>query len=172
MHLAWNPHSLHDLRGLTLKTPTFQTSCTTLCLNLLPPKSNFRSRCSPAFSCLRNFEYTPTWYSICLECSTPTHTMAGWLLPIPEVWIKGDFFLITPSLLLHPPSSLSLFLSPMFVLFPWLPSSGTCMCLSPSALPGSGEGPGVWWSVLSTAVSSGPRMVPNTQKSRHDDLQN
>lgn len=85
-----------------------------------------------------------------------------------------DFSSSYPPFSPHPTIVTIIFsLSPTLVLFPVLfPCGNYFICLSPWALPGSGEGAGTWWTFLFCAVSSVPSITPNTQKSRYEDSLN
>lgn len=105
---------------------------------------------------------------------------AGWLLPVLQANLKinatssARLFLILSSFLPPPYDRHYYFLSQSHVSS--LPSAFPCgnyfICLSPWALPGSGEGAGTWWTFLFCAVSSVPSITPNTQKSRYEDSLN
>ena len=95
--------SHHHLLPLFPSIPFFQA------------KSFFRYLYRQALSCLKVYEQSPAWYSICMECCTPTQVMAGWLLSVFQDNLKinvtslARFFLILP-----PFSPTTLPLSPLF----------------------------------------------------------
>ena len=155
--------SQHHLLPLFPSIPFFQA------------KSFFRYLYRQALSCLKVYEQSPAWYSICMECCTPTQVMAGWLLSVFQDNLKINvtslaifFPNLTPLFPYYPTFvTIIFFLGLMLFLFPEIfLRCDYSICLSPRALSESGRRQGYGGVFLFHAVSSVPSTSPTIQKSR------